>query len=202
MFILPKLDYSYDALEPYIDKETMIVHHDKHHQSYTDNLNSALTDFPELQKKDAEEILKNISDIPDDIRTKVINNGGGFINHSLFWKFMNPTKSSPSGELLNSLNVTFSNLDNFKERLTDTAMSQFGSGWGWLVFNSGNLEIVNTANQNSPISEGKIPILGIDVWEHAYYLKYKNKRLDYIKAWWNIVNWDYVSDLYTNVVRQ
>ena len=196
MYQLPKLDYPFDALEPFIDKATMEVHYGKHHQTYVNNLNEALSDRPQLQNKDVEELLKNQLSIPEDIKTKIINNGGGHYNHSLYWKFMSPNKSLPKGGFLDTLKNTFGGLDTFKEKFSNNGLGQFGSGWGWLVISSGKLEILGTSNQNSPISENKIPILGIDVWEHAYYLKYQNRRSDYIQAWWNVVNWDFVAKLY------
>ena len=189
MFKLPELDYSFDALEPYIDAPTMEIHYRKHHQTYVNNLNDTLENYPDLQQLVVEDLLKDTEIIPKDIRTKVINNGGGHYNHSLYWKFMSPKKSDPEGRLLDAIENTFGSIDNFREKFTNTALTHFGSGWGWLVINSGKLDIISTPNQNSPISEGKIPILGIDVWEHAYYLKYQNRRADYIAAWWNIVNW-------------
>jgi len=196
MHTLPPLDYPYDALEPYIDRETMLVHHSKHHKTYTDNLNNALADHPELQSKDIETLLKKPDDIPEEIRMKIINNGGGYYNHDLYWKIMTPKKSAPQGALSEALNITFGSPDIFKEKFSNAALNHFGSGWGWLVVNSGKLDIISTPNQNSPISENKISVLGIDVWEHAYYLKYQNRRADYINAWWNVVNWDYVSSLF------
>ena len=196
MYQLPKLDYPFDSLEPHIDKATMEVHYSKHHQTYVNNLNEALNGYPQLQNKDVGDLLKNLSSVPEEIKTKIINNGGGHYNHSLYWKFMSPNKSSPEGEFLDTLKKTFGDLEVFKEKLSSTALGHFGSGWGWLVMSSGKLEILSTSNQNTPISENKIPILGIDVWEHAYYLKYQNRRSDYIQAWWNVVNWDFVSKLY------
>lgn len=202
MYQIPKLDYSFDALEPYIDKATMEIHHGKHHQTYVNNLNEVLTGYPQLQNKDVEELLKNQLSIPEDIRTKIINNAGGHYNHSLYWKFMSPNKSSPEEKFLDAVKNTFGDLETFKEKFSNTGLSQFGSGWGWLVISSGKLEILSTPNQNSPISENKIPILGIDVWEHAYYLKYQNRRSDYIQAWWNVVNWDLVSKLYDENLKK
>jgi Fe-Mn family superoxide dismutase len=196
MFKLPELDYPYNALEPFIDQKTVEIHYGKHHQNYTNNLNEVLKDQPDLQKMDVEKLLQNISVIPDNIKTKVINNGGGYYNHNLYWKFMSPKKSAPEDKLLEYINNSFGNLDVFREKFTNTALTHFGSGWGWLVVNSGKLEIVSTSNQNSPVSEGKTPILGIDVWEHAYYLKYQNRRADYINAWWNVVNWKQAERLF------
>jgi len=196
MYTLPQLDYPYDSLEPFIDKETMEIHHTKHHQAYLNNLNDALSNYPNLQKTDIEELLKDTSKIPDETRTKVVNNGGGYVNHSFYWKIMSPKKSSPSEKLLAAIKSSFGDLDTLKEKLSNTALTQFGSGWGWLVVNSGKLETVGTSNQNTPLSEGKIPLLGIDVWEHAYYLNYQNRRADYIQAFWNIVNWEHISSLF------
>ena len=196
MYILPKLDYPYDALEPYIDKETMLIHHTKHHKTYLDNLNDTLSQHPDFQNIDAESLLKNSTTLPENIKLKVINNGGGYVNHNLYWKTLSPNNSKPAGMLLKTLESTYGSIDIFKEKFSNAALTLFGSGWGWLVINSNKLEIISTSNQNNPISEGKTPILGIDVWEHAYYLKYQNKRVDYINAWWNIVHWKYVASLF------
>ena len=193
---MPELDYPFDALEPYIDTTTMEIHYGKHHQTYVNNLNDALSGYPDLQKSKVEDLLKNIASVPQEIRTKVINNGGGHYNHSLYWKFLSPVKSAPEGKLLKELDKSFGSVDTFREKFSTIALTHFGSGWGWLVVNNRNLEILSTPNQNSPISDGKIPILGIDVWEHAYYLKYQNRRADYINAFWNVVNWDFVSSLF------
>lgn len=196
MYTLPELDYPFAALEPYIDATTMEIHYGKHHQTYVNNLNDALSGYPDLQKSRVEDLLKNIASVPSEIRTKVINNGGGHYNHNLYWKFLSPTKSAPEGKLLKELDRTFGSVDTFREKFSTTALTYFGSGWGWLVVNNRNLEILSTPNQNSPISDGKIPILGIDVWEHAYYLKYQNRRADYIQAFFNVINWGYVSKLF------
>ncbi len=196
MFKLPNLDYPYNALEPYIDTLTMEIHHNKHHQTYTDRLNDALKDQENLQNIDIGELLKDISAIPQNIRATVVNNGGGYYNHNLYWKFMNPKKSVPSGLFLKTLETSYGSVDIFKEKFSTAALNHFGSGWGWLVTDNKKLEIISTPNQNSPVSDGKTPILGIDVWEHAYYLKYRNKRADYINAWWNVVNWRYISSLF------
>ena len=196
MYILPKLDYPYDALEPYIDKETMLIHHTKHHKTYLDNLNDTLSQYPDFQMTDAESLLKNSTTLPENIKLKVINNGGGYVNHNLYWKTLSPNSSNPVGMLLKTLESTYGSIDIFKEKFSNAALTLFGSGWGWLVINSNKLEIISTSNQNNPVSEGKTPILGIDVWEHAYYLKYQNKRVDYINAWWNIVDWKYVASLF------
>lgn len=197
MFSLPKLPYAYDALEPFIDKATMEIHHDKHHQTYVNNLNVALEKYPELQNKKVEDLLKNIGSIPAEIRQAVINNGGGHANHTLFWELLTPeVASKPEDELATKINEVFGTFEDFKTKFTDAAIKRFGSGWAWLVKSGDTLEVYNTANQESPLSEGKTPILTLDVWEHAYYLKYQNRRADYIEAWWNIVNWAKVKELF------
>ena len=189
---LPKLDYEYNALEPHIDARTMEIHHTKHHQGYIDKLNKAL-EGSDLADKDVDEILKDLNSVPEDIQTAVRNNGGGHSNHSLFWKVLSPNGGGePAGKLLEVINAKFGSFDKFKEEFSNAAGTRFGSGWAWLVVNDGELEIMSTANQDSPLSEGKTPILGLDVWEHAYYLNYQNKRPDYIAAFWNIVNWEEV----------
>lgn len=196
-FKLPELDYSYDALEPHIDARTMEIHHSKHHQGYTDKLNKALKDQGDLKNKDIEDILSNIDTLPDDIKTAVRNNGGGYYNHLLFWEMMSPdSKKKPEGDLLEKIEKTFGSFDKFKQEFTNAAKTRFGSGWAWLILNNGNLEITSTPNQDSPLMEGKKILLGLDVWEHAYYLKYQNKRPDYIEAFWNVINWDYISQRY------
>jgi Fe-Mn family superoxide dismutase len=193
MFQLPELGYSFDALEPYIDAKTMEIHHDKHHGTYVSKLNDALGTNSELKNKPIEEILKDIESVPDEIRTTVRNNGGGHHNHTLFWECMKPGGAKdPSAELSKQLEEAFGSFEDFKSKLADAGIGRFGSGWAWLVSNSGKLEVYSTANQDSPLMEGKTPILGLDVWEHAYYLNYQNKRPDYIKAWWNVVNWSVV----------
>lgn len=196
MFTLPKLDYPYDALEPYIDKETVTIHHTKHHQAYTDNLNDALKNYPSFKSESIEALLRDTQKLPEDIKTKVINNGGGYYNHNLYWQYLSPKPSSPSKELLTTLENVFGSFEVFKEKFSSAALTHFGSGWGWLVLNSKKMEIISTPNQNTPLSEGKYPLLGIDVWEHAYYLKYQNRRADYIQAIWNIVNWDFISSVF------
>lgn len=198
-FVLIPLPYAYDALEPYIDKRTMEIHHDKHEQAYVDNLNKAIANYAELYSKTTEEMLKNLDTIPSDIRQSVINNAGGVYNHEFFWSIMSPKHNQePSGNLLTAINSTFGSFDNFKKLFTEAALSRFGSGWVWLVKDSNNkLSIITTANQDSPISLGYTPILALDVWEHAYYLKYQNKRVDYINNWWNVVNWKQ-AELYFN----
>ncbi|ASE34051.1 superoxide dismutase [Mammaliicoccus sciuri] len=194
-FELPKLPYAYDALEPHIDKETMEIHHTKHHNTYVTKLNDAVKGT-DLESKSIEDIVKNLNSVPDDIRTAVQNNGGGHYNHSLFWELLTPNASEPSGEVVDAISSTFGSLDKFKEEFAAAAAGRFGSGWAWLVVDNGQLAIVSTPNQDNPISEGKLPILGLDVWEHAYYLNYQNRRPDYINAFWNVVNWDKVNELY------
>ncbi|MBP1919616.1 superoxide dismutase [Youngiibacter multivorans] len=191
---LPKLPYEYSALEPYIDETTMTIHHTKHHQAYINNLNAALEKYPELQEKSIEELVRELDSIPEDIRTAVRNNGGGHLNHSRFWNWMSKAEGqAPEGALLEAIEKKFGSLDAFKDVFAKAAAGRFGSGWAWLVINDGELEVVSTANQDNPITEGKHPILGLDVWEHAYYLKYQNRRPDYIKEWFNVVNWSAVS---------
>ncbi|HEY6210070.1 MAG TPA: superoxide dismutase [Gemmatimonadales bacterium] len=190
---LPKLPYDYGALEPHIDRQTMEIHHTKHHQAYINNLNAALDKHPELHKKTLEELLRGINGVPEDIRTAVRNNAGGHHNHSLFWTIMAPAGKGgggePSGAFADAIKKTVGDLAKFKEQLSNAAMTRFGSGWAWLVVAGGKLELLSTANQDSPVMDGKIPILGLDVWEHAYYLKYQNRRNEYVAAWWNVVNW-------------
>ncbi|AGU81288.1 superoxide dismutase [Streptococcus sp. HMSC034B03] len=194
--ILPDLPYSYDALEPYIDEETMHLHHDKHHNTYVNNVNAALAKHPEIGE-DLEQLLSDVETIPADIRQAVINNGGGHLNHALFWELMTPEKTEPSAALAADLEAIFGSFEDFKAAFTTAATSRFGSGWAWLVVNNdGKLEVTSTANQDTPISEGKTPILGIDVWEHAYYVKYRNVRPDYIKAFFSVINWNKVNELY------
>ncbi|MBX6363146.1 MAG: superoxide dismutase [Gemmatimonadetes bacterium] len=197
-FKLPDLPYPYEALEPHIDAETMHYHHDKHHAAYTNNLNAALEKYPEWQRREAEDILRSLDQVPEDIRTAVRNNGGGFVNHNAFWLWMSPDGGgSPSGALASAIDRSFGSFDAFKDQFSKAAAGRFGSGWAWLVPGSdGSLSITSTPNQDTPLMEGKEPILGLDVWEHAYYLKYKNARPDYIKAWWNVVNWREVAERY------
>lgn len=199
-FELKALPYAYDALEPYIDKETMMLHHDKHEKAYLDNLNKAIAKYPELYKKGLEGILKDLNSVPEDIRETVKNNAGGVYNHDFFWSIMSPEKDqNPNGDLLKAIIKAFGSLDNFKTKFKDAALGRFGSGWAWLVLDKdGNLSIISTANQDSPISQGLTPILGLDVWEHAYYLKYQNKRGDYIDNWWHVVNWKQVESNYNS----
>ena len=194
--ILPELPYAYDALEPYIDAETMTLHHDKHHATYVANVNAALEKHPEIGE-DLVALLSDVEKIPADIRQAVINNGGGHLNHALFWELMTPEKTEVSAELLADIEATFGSFDAFKDAFSAAAATRFGSGWAWLVVNSeGKLEILSTANQDNPIMDGKQPILGLDVWEHAYYLNYRNVRPDYIKAFFNVINWNKVAELY------
>ncbi|WP_079530288.1 superoxide dismutase [Halobacillus hunanensis] len=197
-FELPELPYAYDALEPTIDKETMNIHHTKHHNTYVTKLNAALEGNTSLQDKSLNELLaNNLSAVPEDIRTAVRRNGGGHANHSLFWTVLSPNGGGePTGEVATKINDTFGSFDEFKEKFEATAKGRFGSGWAWLVVNNGELEVIDTLNQDSPIMEGKTPILGLDVWEHAYYLNYQNRRPDYVAAFWNVVNWDEVAKRY------
>ncbi|KGX85336.1 MULTISPECIES: superoxide dismutase [Pontibacillus] len=196
-FELPELPYAYDALEPHIDKETMNIHHTKHHAGYVNKLNAALEGHADLQDKSLDQLLGNLDAVPEDIRTAVRRNGGGHSNHSLFWTIMSPNGGGePTGELADKINEKFGSFENFKEKFADTAKGRFGSGWAWLVVNNGELELMDTLNQDAPVMEGKTPILGLDVWEHAYYLNYQNRRPDYIAAFWNVVNWDEVAKRY------
>jgi len=194
-FTLPPLPYAYDALEPHIDTLTMQIHHDKHHGAYVANLNAALKDYPELQTKTIEEILRDLNTIPEAIRTAVRNNGGGHYNHTLFWEIMRPGGSKePTGALAEAIKSTFGSVEELVRQVTDAGMKRFGSGWSWLVKDqSGRLLVYSTANQDCPLSDKHVPLLGVDVWEHAYYLKYRNLRGDYLKAWWNVLNWDEVA---------
>ncbi|MBA2522844.1 MAG: superoxide dismutase [Solirubrobacterales bacterium] len=197
---VPDLPYAYDALEPHIDEATMRVHHDKHHQAYVDKANAAL-EGSEWADQDVEEVLKSLDDLPSDKQGPVRNNAGGHANHSLFWQLMSPDGGGePSGALADAINEKFGDLDSFKEELKAAGIGQFGSGWAWLVHDGSGLAVVSTANQDSPISSGSTPLLGVDVWEHAYYLKYQNKRPDYIDAFWNVVNWDEVASRYDAVI--
>lgn len=194
---LPPLPYPYDALEPHIDAKTMEIHYTKHHQTYVDKLNAALEKHPELFEKPLEELLKDPSQVPEDIRQAVINHGGGHHNHSLFWTIMAANAGGePGGVLAEEINQIFGSFEKFKEQFTSAALNIFGSGWAWLDIYQGKLRICTTANQNSLLMENKIPILGIDVWEHAYYLKYQNRRPEYVQAWWNVVNWKEVANKY------
>jgi superoxide dismutase, Fe-Mn family len=196
-FTVPKLPYDYDALEPSIDAETMKIHHDFHHKAYVDNLNKALAGQGDLLSKPVVDILKDISSVPEPIRQAVVNNGGGHANHTLFWEVMGPKAGGqPTGELAKAIDDTFGGFGKLTASMSDAAVKRFGSGWSWLVLADGKLAVYSTANQDSPYMKGHTPILGLDVWEHAYYLKYRNKRPDYVKAWWNVVNWDAVAKNY------
>ena len=191
---LPALPYGFDALEPHIDAKTMEIHHDKHHATYVTKLNEAVAKHPGLDNKPVEELLRGIDQVPEDIRPAVRNHGGGHANHSLFWEIMGPQGGgNPSGELADALQREFRSFETFKEKLTNAAANQFGSGWGWLVVSHGKLDVVARPNQDSPLMEGKTPLLGVDVWEHAYYLRYQNRRPDYLAAWWNTINWQAVA---------
>ena len=191
---LPKLPYDFAALEPHIDAQTMQIHHGKHHAAYVNNLNAALEKHADLQGKSAEELIKDLSALPEAIRGPVRNNGGGHVNHTMFWQIMGPNGGgAPTGAVAEAINGTFGGFDAFKEQMNKGGVGRFGSGWVWLVDSGGKLAIESTANQDNPMMEGKKPILGVDVWEHAYYLKYQNRRPDYLAAWWNVVNWDAVS---------
>ncbi|WP_102274553.1 superoxide dismutase [Cytobacillus massiliigabonensis] len=193
-FELPQLPYAYDALEPNIDKETMNIHHTKHHNTYVTNLNNALEGNDELLSKSVEEVISNLDAVPESARTAVRNNGGGHANHSLFWQVISPNGGGePTGDLAAAINSKFGSFDSFKEEFAKAATTRFGSGWAWLAVNNGELEVTSTPNQDSPLMEGKTPLLGLDVWEHAYYLKYQNRRPEYINSFWNVVNWDEVS---------
>ena len=194
-FTVPDLPYAYDALEPTIDKETMTLHHDKHHGAYVTNLNAAIEKHPELANKTVEELVKGLNTVPEDIRTAVRNNGGGHLNHSMFWTIMTPGGGGdPSGALGDAIKSTFGDVETFKTQFNDAGAKQFGSGWAWLVVTpDGKLQITSTPNQDNPITAGSYPVMGNDVWEHAYYLKYQNRRADYLKAWWNVVNWEAIA---------
>lgn len=198
---LPKLPYSYNALEPFIDAKTMEIHYTKHHQTYVDKLNAALEKYPELQKKKVEDLLKNLNSIPEDIRTLVRNHGGGHLNHSFFWKILTLKKTDPSPKLKAAIEKKFGSREKFMEEFSNKATALFGSGWCWLVLKDKKLEIITTPNQDSPISQGFISLIGLDLWEHAYYLKYQNKRPEYISAFWNILNRDEVSRIYEEAIK-
>lgn len=194
MFKLPELPYGYDALAPFISADIQHLHHDKHHRTYVDKLNEALVRYPELLDKDIRDLIKNLDDVPEDVRSAVRNHGGGHFNHSMFWQMMAPDqKQEPKGTLLDKIQHQFGNIEDFKKQFSDSALKIFGSGWQWLVLDNGEVSLASTPNQDSPLTDGKIPLLGLDVWEHAYYLQYYNKRPDYIEAWWNVVNWDDVA---------
>jgi Fe-Mn family superoxide dismutase len=196
---VPDLPYDYNALEPTIDEETMHLHHDKHHQAYVTQVNNALdgTDFAD---KPIEEVLRNLNDVPEDKRTAVRNNGGGHYNHSLFWEWMSPDGGGePDGDLKSAIESAFGSFDDFKAKFKDAGVKRFGSGWAWLIHDGSGLAVVSTANQDNPVSDGQTPLLGVDVWEHAYYLKYQNRRPDYLDAWWDVVNWSKVAEGYSKV---
>jgi len=199
-FTLPPLPYALDALEPHIDARTMEIHHDRHHKAYVDNLNKALADAPILAKKPVEDLLRNLETLPLISRAGIRNQGGGHYNHSLFWQMMKKDGGGePKSELAKAIEASFGNIAGFKTKFTESATKVFGSGWAWLVLHEGQLVIESSPNQDSPLSQGKQPLLGLDVWEHAYYLRYQNKRADYIAAWWNVVNWDFVSERYAKL---
>lgn len=191
---LPDLGYDYDALEPHVDARTMEIHHSKHHAAYTANLNAALKSHPGLQGRSVEDLLGNMGDVPEAVRGAVRNNGGGYVNHALFWHLMTPGGAdAPSGDLASAIKAAFGSVDELKSRVNTAAITRFGSGWGWVVATVSGLVVRSTANQDSPLMDGETPILGVDVWEHAYYLRYQNRRPDYLTAWWNTVNWDVVA---------
>lgn len=193
--VLPELPYGYDALEPHIDARTMEIHHSKHHNAYVANLNAALEKHPELADKSAEDLVKDLNSVPQDIRGAVRNNGGGHLNHTLFWVCMSPDGGgAPGGTLADSIKDAFGSFDAFKDEFSKAGATRFGSGWAWLCIDSGKLRVTSTPNQDNPVSEGLTPVLGLDVWEHAYYLNYQNRRPDYIKSWWNIVDWEKVGE--------
>jgi Fe-Mn family superoxide dismutase len=197
-FEVPPLPYDYAALEPHIDEQTMHLHHDKHHAAYVNNLNAALENQPQLASWSVEDLMRRINEVPESIRTTVRNNGGGHINHSMFWRIMKPNGGgAPTGALAQAINGTFSSFDAFKAQFNDAGVKRFGSGWAWLLMDgSGKLQVTSSANQDSPLMDGQFPIMGNDVWEHAYYLKYQNRRPDYLAAWWNVVNWDEIAQRY------
>ena len=198
-FTLPSLPYAYSALEPYIDEQTMRIHHTKHHQAYIDKLNAALENSPQLLKKTAEDLIKNLNKLPDTVKTAVRNHGGGHVNHSFFWKILRK-EVEPKGEILEAINDRFGSFDKFKEQFKEACLTLFGSGWVWLVVNkTKELEIIKSPNQDNPMSDGKQPILGIDLWEHAFYLKYQNKKADYVNAFFNVINWEKVNEFYVQV---
>jgi len=199
---LPKLPYDYAALEPHIDAKTMEIHHTKHHQAYVDKLNAALEKHPNLQEKSVEELVKGLSKIPQDISTAVRNHGGGHLNHSMFWPMMKPGGGGePSGALADAIKETFGDFAKFQEQFSNAGINRFGSGWAWLVADKGKLAVISTQNQDSPLMENKTPLLGVDVWEHAYYISYQWRRAEYVKAWWNVVNWDEVARRFEEATR-
>jgi superoxide dismutase, Fe-Mn family len=191
---LPSLPYPFDALEPHIDKQTMEIHHGKHHAAYVNNLNAALEKHPDLASKSVEDLIRNINSVPEAVRTAVRNNGGGHANHTMFWQIMGPKAGgAPTGAIADAIKSSFGSFDKLKEELKKAAVGRFGSGWAWVIDTGGKLTIESTANQDSPLMESKKPIFGVDVWEHAYYLKYQNRRPDYVDAWWNVVNWSEIN---------
>jgi Fe-Mn family superoxide dismutase len=202
-FEVPPLPYDYSALEPHIDTQTMQLHHDKHHAAYVNNLNTALEQYPDLQSKSAEDLIRDLNTIPEPIRTAVRNNGGGHVNHSMFWQIMKANGGGdPTGPIAAAIQEAFGGFEEFKKQVNDAGVKRFGSGWTWLVLTrDGKLAVMSTANQDSPLSEGHFPILGNDVWEHAYYLKYQNRRPEYLAAWWNVVNWDEINNRFMQAGR-
>ena len=204
MHEVPPLPYDYSALEPYIDTQTMQLHHDKHHAAYVNNLNSALEKHPELQDRSVEELLSDLNSVPEDIRTAVRNNGGGHMNHTMFWQIMSPNGGGePTGAIADAITQTFGSFDAFKQQFNDAGAKRFGSGWVWLVRSGdGQLQVTSTANQDNPVIEGQYPIMGNDVWEHAYYLKYQNRRPEYLNAWWNVVNWEEINRRFEQANQQ
>ena len=202
-YTLPNLPYPANALEPHIDAMTMEIHHGRHHKAYVDNLNKALAGHDDLLSMPVEEVLRNIDKVPEDKRQAVINNGGGHANHSMFWQIMgSDAGGKPSGELATAIDETFGSFDKFVDKLNQLAITRFGSGWAWLIVDGGKLDAISTPNQDSPLMKGKVPILGIDVWEHAYYLKYRNRRPEYVKAWWNVANWNNVAERFNAAKKQ
>jgi|SRR5690554_1133565 len=198
---LPELKYDYAALAPYIDERTMTIHHQKHHQGYVNNLNAALDLKPELKERSLEDLLKNLNDLPEEVRTAIRNNGGGHFNHTLFWEILGPDTKGPKGAVVDAINKEFASFDSFQEEFNKAAATRFGSGWAWLIVtNDKKLKVLSTPNQDTPLNEGT-PILALDVWEHAYYLNYQNKRPAYIDAFWNVVNWDKVNELYSEALK-
>jgi Fe-Mn family superoxide dismutase len=198
-YTLPPLPYPADALEPSIDKMTMEIHHDRHHKAYIDNVNKALDGHPELSSKPVEQLLREINNVPENIRTAVRNNGGGHANHSMFWEIMaKGAGGKPTGAIADEINKAFGDFATFQQKLKEAALGRFGSGWAWLVLADGKTQILSSANQDSPFMQGQVPLLGVDVWEHAYYLKYQNKRADYVDAWWNTLNWAAIAERYAN----
>ncbi|MBD8005448.1 superoxide dismutase [Bacillus norwichensis] len=201
-FVLPALSYDYDELEPYIDARTLEIHHDKHHATYVKNLNNVLAGHDDLKSKSVEYLLSNLNSLPEEVQTGVRNNGGGHYCHSLFWEVMSPKGGDePKGDIAKAIDLYFKTFDDFKDKLSKAAVSRFGSGYGWLVLNGNELEVISTANQDTPLMAGKKPLLVIDVWEHAYYLKYQNRRPEFVTNWWNTVNWDKVNELYLEALK-